>query len=166
MLSSFPRRHSLRINTFFKLLAAVPPSSIHLNFFLYMKKRKTQQPSATLPPLHHGQLDACEPLALYCPHSMTLVWPEERNIALIHSAHTEKPNSVTQAGAHCCVWYKMYCTNEILLLCSQKVQFICIPQALKVDLCLLLFCLQSTFWQSIAFSVRRSWLNTKELLKQ
>lgn len=64
------------------------------------------------PPLHHpppimANWTPCEPLALYCPPSMTLVQPEERNIALIHSAHTQKPNVVTQAGNHCYICYKM-----------------------------------------------------------
>lgn len=60
----------------------------------------------------------CEPLALYCPPSMTLVRPEERNIALIHSAHThahtEKPNVVTQAGNHC-YRYKMWDIEQITI---------------------------------------------------
>lgn len=40
------------------------------------------------PPPIKANWTPCEPLALYCPPSMTRVRPEERNIALIHSAHT------------------------------------------------------------------------------
>lgn len=72
------------------------------NIVVYVKVSSIQPIKANWTP--------CEPLALYCPPTVTRVRPEERNIALIHSAHThahtQKPNAVTHAGSGCSTSYK------------------------------------------------------------
>ncbi len=60
------------------------------------------------PPPIKANWTPCELLALHCSPSVTRVRPEERNIALIHSAHThahtQKPDVVAQAGEYRIKW--------------------------------------------------------------
>lgn len=131
----------------FKALAA---ASIHLTFCLHIK---TQQPSATLTPFLASfapsspilvNWTSCEPLAPYCPPSLTPVRPEERNIALIHSAHTHMHTPWEAWRCYSSCMFLLTITHKddeftVWNLVCLRVQLTWLPLALNFCLCFLLF---------------------------